>query len=217
MCSVSTQYGMKHLIDIVAMGHEAADTLVWGAFALLCGLVAADNLSWRVGGYAAHRTFVAVILNISKPNCYGRSSPHAECLEHSWGRGPREAALVLLIRAAADYHPAGSASFAAGGVGAVTQAMASAAQSAGAEIRTGADVIEIRVQNGKASGVVLSTGEEISAKAVISNADPKRTLLKLTDPIHLSPDFVQKLQHYRGNGTVAKVNLACQPYRNSQR
>ena len=59
-----------------------------------------------------------------------------------------------------------------------------------------------------ASGVVLSTGEEISAKAVISNADPKRTLLKLTDPIHLSPDFVQKLQHYRGNGTVAKVNLA---------
>ena len=51
-------------------------------------------------------------------------------------------------------------------------------------------------------------GEEIHAKAVISNADPKRTLLKLTDPIHLSPDFVQKLQHYRGNGTVAKVNLA---------
>src|SRR5207344_1392873 len=37
---------------------------------------------------------------------------------------------------------------------------------------------------------------------------PKRTLLKLTDPLHLSPDFVQKLQHYRGNGTVAKVNLA---------
>jgi len=53
--------------------------------------------------------------------------------------------------------------------------------------------------------VLLGTGEEISAKAVISNADPKRTLLKLTDPTHLSPDFVQKLQHYRGNGTVAKV------------
>jgi len=55
---------------------------------------------------------------------------------------------------------------------------------------------------------LLGTGDEISAKAVISNADPKRTLLKLTDPVHLSPDFVQKLQHYRGNGTVAKVNLA---------
>src|SRR4051794_18233417 len=65
-CSVSTQYGMKHLIDIVAMGHEAAGTLVWGAFALLCGLVAADNLSWRVGGYAAHRTFVAVTGDIRR-------------------------------------------------------------------------------------------------------------------------------------------------------
>ncbi|HTS35280.1 MAG TPA: NAD(P)/FAD-dependent oxidoreductase [Candidatus Solibacter sp.] len=122
-----------------------------------------------------------------------------------WSAG---SALVLLIRAAADPHPVGSATFAAGGIGALTQAMASAAKAAGAEIRTGAQVIEIRVQNGAATGVILSTGEEIHAKAVISNADPKRTLLKLTDPTHLSPDFVQKLQNYRGNGTVAKVNLA---------
>jgi phytoene dehydrogenase-like protein len=122
-----------------------------------------------------------------------------------WSAG---SALVLLIRAAGDPHPAGSAFFAAGGMGATTQAMASAAKAAGVEIRTGAEVIEIRVQNGSATGVLLSTGEEILARAVISNADPKRTLLKLTDPTHLSPDFVQKLQHYRGNGTVAKVNLA---------
>ena len=93
-------------------------------------------------------------------------------------------------------------------MGALTQAMASAAKAAGAEIRTAAEVIEIRVKHGTATGVVLATGEEISARAVISNADPKRTLLKLTDPTHLSPDFVQKLQHFRGNGTVAKVNLA---------
>ena len=96
-----------------------------------------------------------------------------------WSAG---SALMLLIRAAGDPHPAGSATFAAGGIGAVTQAMASAAKAAGAEIRTGAEVIEIRVQNGIATGVLLSTGEEILAKAVISNADPKRTLLKLTDP-----------------------------------
>src|SRR5438270_2648939 len=122
-----------------------------------------------------------------------------------WSAG---SALVLLVRAAGDPHPAGSAMFAAGGTGAVTQAMASAAKAAGAEIRSGAEVIEIRVQNGQATGVLLSTGEEIPAKAVISNADPKRTLLKLTDPVHLSPEFVQRIQHYRGNGTVAKVNLA---------
>jgi phytoene dehydrogenase-like protein len=122
-----------------------------------------------------------------------------------WSAG---SALVLLIRAAGDPHPAGSAALAAGGMGAVTEAMASAAKAAGAEIRTGVEVIEIRVQNGAATGVLLSTGEEIHAKAVVSNADPKRTLLKLTDPTYLSPDFVQRLQHYRGNGTVAKVNLA---------
>ena len=122
-----------------------------------------------------------------------------------WSAG---SSLQLLIRAAGDSHPAGSALFAAGGMGALTQAMATAAEAAGAEIRTAAEVIEIRVKDGAATGVLLGTGEEISATAVISNADPKRTLLKLTDPVHLSPDFVQKLRHYRGNGTVAKVNLA---------
>lgn len=102
----------------------------------------------------------------------------------------------------------GAPSFAQGGVGAVTQAMAAAAQKAGAEIRTGADVIEIQVKNNAAQGVVLSTGEQILAKAVISNADPKRTFLKLTDPSLLSPTFTRRLQNYRMNGTVAKVNLA---------
>jgi phytoene dehydrogenase-like protein len=122
-----------------------------------------------------------------------------------WSAG---SSLVLLIRAAADPHPAGSATFAAGGMGSLTQAMASSAKQTGAEIRSGAEVIEIRVKDSVATSVVLSTGEEISAKAVISNADPKRTLLKLVDPTHLSPDFVMKLQHYRMPGTVAKVNLA---------
>jgi phytoene dehydrogenase-like protein len=122
-----------------------------------------------------------------------------------WSAG---SSLVLLIRAAADAHAAGSAYFAEGGIGAVTKAMAAAATEAGAQIRKGAEVIEVRVKDGAASGVVLSTGEEIQARAVISNADPKRTLLKLVDPTHLSPDFVQKIQHYRTPGTVAKINLA---------
>jgi phytoene dehydrogenase-like protein len=122
-----------------------------------------------------------------------------------WSAG---SSLVLLIRSAADPHPSGSAGFAIGGMGAITQAMAAAARKAGAEIRTGADVAEIKISNGEATGVVLRSGEEIPAKAVVSNADPKRTLLKLVDPTHLAPDFVMKLQHYRMPGTVAKVNLA---------
>jgi phytoene dehydrogenase-like protein len=122
-----------------------------------------------------------------------------------WSAG---SSLVLLIRAAGDAHASGLASFAVGGAGAITQAMAAAAMEAGAEIRSNAEVIEVTVGNGVASGVVLSNGEEINARAIISNADPKRTLLKLVDPMHLSPDFVMKLQHYRMPGTVAKVNLA---------
>src|SRR5579863_1219289 len=122
-----------------------------------------------------------------------------------WSAG---SSLVLLIRAAGDAHASGLGSFAVGGAGAITQAMAAAATQAGAEIRTNAEVIEVTIGNGVAGGVVLSNGEEINARAIVSNADPKRTLLKLVDPMHLSPDFVMKLQHYRMPGTVAKVNLA---------
>jgi len=122
-----------------------------------------------------------------------------------WSAG---SSLVLLLRAAGDPHPAGSASLAQGGMGAVTSSMTAAAKEAGAEIRTDAEVAEIRIADGTATGVVLASGEELSAKAVISNADPRRTLLKLVDPTHLAPDFVLKLQHYRMPGTVAKMNLA---------
>jgi phytoene dehydrogenase-like protein len=122
-----------------------------------------------------------------------------------WSAG---SGLVLLLRAADDPAPAGTVQFPAGGAGAITLAMAAAAQQAGAEIRTGADVAEIRVKDGIASGVVLASGEEISARAVVSNADPKRTLMRLVDPAHLTPDFVQKIKNYRCMGTVAKVNLA---------
>jgi phytoene dehydrogenase-like protein len=122
-----------------------------------------------------------------------------------WSAG---SALVLMLRAAADPSPAGSVQFPAGGAGAITLAMAAAAKQAGAEIRTGADVSEIRVKDGVATGVVLSSGEEIYARAVVSNADPKRTLMRLVDPAHLAPDFIQKIKNYRCMGTVAKINLA---------
>jgi phytoene dehydrogenase-like protein len=122
-----------------------------------------------------------------------------------WSAG---SSAVLLMRAASDPHPAGSSSFPKGGLGALTQAMAAAARKAGAEIRTGADVEHLLAKDGAATGVVLSGGEEISARAVISSADPHRTLLRLLDPTHLEPDFVVKLRNFRCAGNVAKVNLA---------
>jgi len=115
---------------------------------------------------------------------------------------------LLLLRSAVDSSPAGSSARPIGGMGALTAALAAAAKEAGAEIRTGADVKQILVKNGAAIGVVLSGGEEIAAKTVVSGADPRRTFLGMLDPVHLPPSFVVKMQHFRAQGTVAKLNLA---------
>jgi phytoene dehydrogenase-like protein len=95
-----------------------------------------------------------------------------------------------------------------GGTGALTTAMAIAAQAAGVEIGTNIEVARIKVKDGAATGVVLGNGDEIDAQTVISSADPKRTLLGFVEPQHLTPSFLQRLQNYRIHGTVAKVNLA---------
>lgn len=122
-----------------------------------------------------------------------------------WSAG---SSAVLLVRAAFDPQAVGSASFPEGGMGALTQAMASAAKRAGTEFRTGAGVSQISVREGSVTGVVLADGEEISAKMVISNTDPRRTFLRLIDSAHLAPDFLVKMKNYRCMGTTAKVNLA---------
>jgi phytoene dehydrogenase-like protein len=116
--------------------------------------------------------------------------------------------LLLLLRAAGDTSPSGENFFALGGMGALTEAMAKSAKRAGAEIRTGAEVKEIRVQKGAAEGVVLRSGEEIRARAVISSADPRRTFFEMIDPGLLNPSFARRVENYRMHGVVAKVNLA---------
>jgi phytoene dehydrogenase-like protein len=122
-----------------------------------------------------------------------------------WSAG---STLLLLLRAAADPYPVGNSAYPRGGMGALTAAMAAAAKEAGVEIRTGAEVTQILVKDGSVTGVALARGEEISAMAVVSGADPQRTLLGLLDPVHLPPSFVVKMRNYRANGTAAKVNVA---------
>jgi phytoene dehydrogenase-like protein len=114
----------------------------------------------------------------------------------------------LLWQAAIDGQTFGPASFVKGGTGALTAALCQAAISFGAEIRTGVEVVNIRVITGRASTVVLKDGEEIQARAVVSNADPRRTFLKLVDPMDLEPSFLMKVRGYRSQGAAAKVNLA---------
>ncbi len=114
---------------------------------------------------------------------------------------------VMLLQAAADPLPGGSSLTVNGGAGALMKGMAAAAQSVGAEIRTGATVSRILCKDGRASGVVLNDGTEIAARAVASSADPKRTLLDLLDPFELDPDFTTKVRNYRCPGRAAHVLL----------
>jgi phytoene dehydrogenase-like protein len=114
----------------------------------------------------------------------------------------------LLWQAAMDGHAIGPSSFVRGGMGALTGALAAAAQSAGVEIRTAAKVEKIEAVEERASKVLLKTGEEISARAIVSNADPRTTFLKLVDPVDLDPNFLLKIRNYRAVGVSAKVNLA---------
>ena len=114
----------------------------------------------------------------------------------------------LLWQAAMDGHALAPAAFVKGGMGALTQALAKAATDAGATIRTSAEVERITVQENKATQVVLKNGDELSARAIVSNADPRTTFLRLVDSMDLDPSFVSKMRNYRSVGSAAKVNLA---------
>src|SRR5919106_4206835 len=124
---------------------------------------------------------------------------------------PRSAgttAVLLSDSVGGDAGAAGQATFAAGGPGALGEALASAARALGAEVRCGAEVAAVTTDGETASGVALNTGEEIAARAVVSAADPKRTLLGLVDSEALGPTLVWRARNIRAPGAVAKVNLA---------
>jgi phytoene dehydrogenase-like protein len=122
-----------------------------------------------------------------------------------WSAG---SAAVLLWLGASEGHPVATGWFARGGTGAVADALVAAARQAGVEIRTGASVAEIVVQDGTATGVRLASGDELTARVVVSNLDPKRTLLGLVDPLQLEPEFSRRVRHIRANGALAKINYA---------
>jgi phytoene dehydrogenase-like protein len=98
--------------------------------------------------------------------------------------------------------------FAKGGNGSVSAAIAAAARSFGAEIRTSAPVAQVLIEHGRAMGVVLEGGEEIRADVVVSGADPRRTFINLVGEKHLPADFAASIKRFKFRGSSAKVNLA---------
>jgi phytoene dehydrogenase-like protein len=98
--------------------------------------------------------------------------------------------------------------FVRGGTGAVSEAIAADAREHGAEIRTGARVVRVLTQSGRATGVALSDGTELQARAVISNAHPKVTFCELLEANQLPADFVTAIDRYKTRSGTVKINLA---------
>jgi phytoene dehydrogenase-like protein len=113
-----------------------------------------------------------------------------------WSAGT---SLGLLWQAAMDGSAIGSSVSVKGGL---AQLLADGAKGAGAEIRTSTEVT--RIEGGK---VILRDGEEVEARAIVSNADPRTTFLKLVDPVELDPNFLLKMRNYRAPGVVAMIKL----------
>jgi phytoene dehydrogenase-like protein len=96
----------------------------------------------------------------------------------------------------------------AGGMGSITQAMAAAARTCGATLETGVPVARILVEDGTAIGVRLADGTEIRSRFVASNADPKRTFLKLVGEEYLPADFRRKVRRLKTNTAYLKFHAA---------
>jgi phytoene dehydrogenase-like protein len=94
-----------------------------------------------------------------------------------------------------------------GGMGSIAQALAAAGKKLGVELRTSAAVAKVEVRNGRAHNVVLEDGTELRGRMILSNADPKRTFLKLVEARALSEDFLFAVRGIRMDGPCAKVNF----------
>ena len=125
--------------------------------------------------------------------------------------GPRSAGTAYVML----HHHVGEADgqsgawgFPRGGMGGVSGAIAAAARSFGAEIRTGAEVARIRTRAGRVCGVTLASGEEIDADVVITTAHPQISFLRLLDAADLPPSFVADIEGWQTRSGTVKINLA---------
>ncbi len=121
--------------------------------------------------------------------------------------GPRSPNTILtyLYRLAGG---GGHARIPAAGMGSISGLLADAARKAGVTIRTGTPVARIVVDNGRVAGIETAAGEQLESFRVVSNADPKRTVLKLLGARHVEAGFARRIDRLRAEGNAAKLHLA---------
>ena len=125
--------------------------------------------------------------------------------------GPKSpgSAYVLLHHLMGEHEGAGGWGFVRGGMGAITQAIAQSGARFGLEIRTDRPIAKVKVEEGRATGVVCEDGEEFLAPLVISNLDAKTLMTRLVDATELPPDYAREIDGYRTFSTAFKINVAC--------
>jgi len=133
----------------------------------------------------------------------------AVCLDAVLGThlGPRSPNTIMtyLYRLAATH---GRLALPEGGMGSLSDELARAARDAGAFIRTGTPVRRIVVDNGRVTGVETEAGERVDSYTVVSNADPKTTLLDLVGAQYMETGAARQIHHFRSRGNAAKLHLA---------
>ena len=126
--------------------------------------------------------------------------------------GPKTpgSAYVIMHHVMGEHEGAGGWGFIKGGMGSITQALASSVTALGVDIVTEAEVKEIRSSNGKATEVLCADGSVYRAKAIASNASAKHLYLDLVGEANLPAEVVREIKGYRTMGAAFKMNIACE-------
>ena len=126
--------------------------------------------------------------------------------------GPRSpgSAYVIMHHIMGEHEGAGGWGFIPGGMGTISQAIAASGRSHGVEIVTDAEIAQITVANGRATGVVTKDGAEHQAGVIACNANAKVLFFDLIAPQHLPADFLEDLRQFRTFSSAFKVNVAAE-------
>lgn len=126
--------------------------------------------------------------------------------------GPKTpgSAYVIMHHVMGEHEGAGGWGFIKGGMGQITQSLASYARTKNVEIVTGAEIAEVRVSNGTATAVVTGDGREFTAPVIASNASATVLYRDLVDEKHLPDEVLREIRGYRSFSTAFKMNIACE-------
>ena len=185
--------GTKNFDDLATLGQLGLSLRMLGkeemqAFLRLIGMNIHDEVTER----------------FENPLLKGAVSLDAVLGTHLGPRSPNTY-LTYLYRQAGDH---GRTAVPAGGMGSVSNELAQAARNAGVTIRTNMPVKRIMMSNGRAVGVEAESGEQFESHTIVSNADPKTTVMKLIGARHAETGFAQRIEHLRAKGNAAKLHLA---------